>query len=445
MRRDVVVSIICDMQAIILSIGDELVLGQTVDTNSAWLSAKLAARGIGTKRHETIHDNQSAITAAIRRAAGDARLLIISGGIGPTDDDLTRQALADAMGVELACDQPSLDIIRTMMEKRGRVMAPRNVMQAMCPCGATVIPNANGTAPGICATLDGATIFVTPGVPREMFAMYETSIEPELDALDPDHDVILTAKVNSMGMGESTVAERLGELMDRNRNPKVGTTVAGGMCSVRVRSEGPDRAAAAVALEDTLQQVEARLGAVAFGRDDQTLQEALFNDLVAYELGSIATAESCTGGMIGELLTDMPGSSAYYAGGWITYSNEMKTAQLGVREETIAAHGAVSGEVAGEMAAGALQRAGAGVAISVTGIAGPDGGSPEKPVGTVWLAVAVKRDSGIDVQPRLLLLGGDRQTIRHRAALCALQMARLIIRDATLDDIHWFVNTSAVK
>lgn len=426
------------MHAIILSIGDELVLGQTIDTNSGFLSAKLASRGIGTLYHQAVADDQRAITRAIDQAAKLAPLVIVSGGLGPTDDDLTRQALADAMGVGLVLHEPSVEVIRQMMEKRGRKMAERNRIQAMHPAGTEVIPNDCGTAPGIKAKLHGATIYVTPGVPREMYVMFDRSIVPELDQFGADRQAILTLKINTFGLGESMVADRLGELMDRTRNPVVGTTVSDGIVAVRIRSEFPTAVEAQQQLDDTIRLVEERLGAVVFGRESQTLQESVVSLLKAGSK-TVAVAESCTGGLLGAMITEVPGSSSVFVGGWITYANEMKRSMLGVSPEVLNIHGAVSEQTARVMAQGAMANAGADFAIAITGIAGPDGGTADKPVGTVWIALAQR---GGDPLAQRFLFGNDRPTNRDRAAKTALQLLRLRLlgeSDETLNSSVWAV------
>lgn len=420
------------MQAILLSIGDELALGQTVDTNTAWLAAQLAAVGISTQLHETVSDDRGLIAASIAWASTKAELILISGGLGPTEDDLTREALADALGVGLAVDPESMKTLEEFFRGRGYAMAERNRVQAMCPAGATMIPNSAGTAPGIRATLNQAQVFVTPGVPREMKAMFKASVLPFLQEHAGGAQTILTTKVNTFGLGESDVAEKLADFMQRDRNPTVGTTVANGLCSVRVRAEYSDPAKAQTELDDTVAQVESKLGPIVFGRDDDTLQSTLVQMLT--ERGqSVATAESCTGGMIGSLLTDVHGSSAAYRGGWVTYTNELKSSQLRVPPEVIEEHGAVSEPVVTAMAQGAREKSGADYAVSVSGVAGPGGGTPDKPVGTVWLALATP-DRTVARCARLI---GNRQSIRDRAAKCALQMIRLTMLGESLDHLRW--------
>lgn len=425
------------MHAILLSIGDELILGQTVDTNTAWLAQRLMNHGIRCLEHRTVDDGLDEIAQAISQAAAKAEYVIITGGIGPTDDDLTRQALAKAMGVELIEDPQSLRTLEDFFSKRGYPMSPQNRVQAMHPQTSTMVENTCGTAPGLKATLGQATIYVTPGVPREMKAMYTRSIEPELMASQQRHGrVILTTKINTFGCGESRVAERLGDLMSRDRNPVVGTTVADGLVSVRIRAEYEDAAQAKRELETTAQQVEHCLGALAFGRDDASLQETLIHELIARKQ-TIATAESCTGGMIAAMLTDVPGSSAVVQGGWVTYANAMKINQLGVCEKVLAEHGAVSEPVVRAMVEGALVRANSDLAVSTSGIAGPSGGTDEKPVGTVWIGLAWREDDRVVTDARCAHFPGSRSDVRDRSTKCAMQLLRLHVLGEDFSQLRW--------
>lgn len=447
------------MRAIILSIGDELVLGQTVDTNSAFLSAELVRLGIGTLYHQTVADDCPAITEAIVRASQAAELVLISGGLGPTEDDLTRDALAAALQAPLVEHAPSVELIRQMFARRGRTMPERNKIQALHPAGSQVIANSCGTAPGIKACLNRATLYITPGVPSEMVAMFRLSILPEIEKYSVEgssssgssgdgnsggnsggtegnhssarRDAILTAKINTFGSGESTVAEKLGELMDRRRNPLVGTTVAGGVVSVRVRSEFADPAQAQRELDQTIQLIEQRLGPIVYGRDSDTLALAVLK--ILKERGqTLATAESCTGGLLGAVITDTPGSSAAYLGGWITYANQMKVSELGVPAALIEKHGAVSQPVARAMAEGALRKSGSDWSLAITGVAGPEGGTAEKPVGLVWLALA--RRGGASDALRCDL-GSERDIIRDRSAKAALQLLRFHLLHVPVEEL----------
>ena len=421
------------MSAIVLSIGDELVLGQTVDTNSAYLSAELASRGIATVYHQTVADDQTVIANAIGLAAEAAELVIISGGIGPTEDDLTRQALAQVLEQPLVTHEPSLRWIEGFFSRRSRAMPERNKMQAMHPRGSAVITNHQGTAPGIKVEFKRATIYVTPGVPHEMRAMFERSIVPELGAMTGSGRAILSTTMHTFGLGESDVAERLGPLMSRDRNPKVGTTVSDAIVSVRVRSESEDEQRASMALKETVEQVIVELGPIVYGRDHETIQQAVIGLLQEKRL-TVTTAESCTGGLLGQMLTDVPGSSDVYHGGWVMYNNEMKVKHLGVSESLIEAHGVVSACVAKAMAAGAVERSGADLGVSITGIAGPSGGSPQKPVGSVWIAL-IRR--GQAPQALLVQMPGDRSAIRNRSAKAAAQLIRFHLLGVPLETMTW--------
>ncbi|QQE11121.1 competence/damage-inducible protein A [Planctomycetota bacterium] len=426
------------MKASIISIGDELVLGQTVDTNSAWLSGELAKIGVKVGMHLTVEDEVGAIREVIEAMCERSCVVLISGGLGPTDDDLTRQALAKALGVELVKDGEMLGSVKEYFtEKLEREMPERNVVQAMKPVGSEMIENGCGTAPGIKAELDGAVIYVMPGVPSEMRTMFKEKIEPELLDMGGMQRVIRTCKVNTFGMGESDVAETLGELMARDRNPVVGTTVSQGICSVRVRAEFDEVDEADQELEATTKAVEEKMGTVVFGRDGVTLQKTVVEELK--KQGKIlATAESCTGGMIGEMVTSVSGSSSVYAGGFVTYSNEMKEALLKVPHELLVEHGAVSREVVKAMAEGAVHETGADYGIGVTGIAGPDGGTDEKPVGTVWMGIAKKNNTGeTTCITGLLRLSGSRERIRDRAAKCCLQGLRFMLLNEPMNNLRW--------
>ena len=425
------------MQAIILSIGDELALGQTVDTNSAWLAAQLAGLGIPTLKHETVADDLPVLVATLKQAADRADVVLVSGGLGPTPDDLTRDALAQAMGVELVEDPGALAVLKSFFDGRGYPMPDRNRVQALYPAGGATLPNARGTAPGLRVSLGRAQVFVAPGVPHEMKAMYAASIEPvlaaRLDSAPGGRASILTRKINTFGIGESDAAERLGELLDRDRNPTVGTTVSHGYCSIRVRAEFADAAEAQRQLDDTTRAVEQRLGPLVFGHDDTSLVQDLIARLK--DAGqTVSTAESCTGGLLGSMIVDVPGSSAVYPGGWVTYSNAMKQSQLGVPAELLETHGAVSGPVVAAMAQGARARSGASLAVSISGVAGPDGGTDEKPVGTVWFGLATAQGT---TTTRARLVGG-RGAVRDRAAKCALQMLRFTLMGEDLEQIRWF-------
>jgi nicotinamide-nucleotide amidase len=440
------------MRAIILSVGDELVLGQTVDTNSAWLSQQLAAVGCAVAGHLTVGDDQRAIEQAIEESVGRCDVLLISGGIGPTKDDLTRQALAAVLREPLELNEAWLRQLEEFFRTLGRrVMSPLNRVQAMIPRGATIIENTNGTAAGIDATyLSGdqktvCRVFVMPGVPKEMKAMFLRDVLPHVRGA-AGGAVILSRTLHTFGLGESPLAEKLGPLMDRKRNPTVGTTVSGGIVSVRINARFPALDEAQRELQKTEAACRAALGDLVFGQDEDTLPGVVAKTLLKASVASVtsvafanavtsaasvasagsvapatvATAESCTGGLLAKMLTDTPGSSRYFKYGWVTYANDAKTELLGVGPEVLREHGAVSEQTVRAMAAAARQRGKADYAVAISGIAGPEGGTPDKPVGTVWIALAHPQG----VHARRFVFPGDREMIRDRSAKMALALLR---------------------
>ncbi|MBI2440863.1 MAG: competence/damage-inducible protein A [Lentisphaerae bacterium] len=410
------------MQAIIISIGDELTLGQSVDTNSAWLSARLAELGVMTKTHLTVPDDQAEIIRAVRQAAELAELVVITGGLGPTRDDLTRQALAEVVSAPLVLDASALARIERFFRERGRVMTESNRQQALVPEGGLLLDNSQGTAPGLRLTVGRAQVFVFPGVPGEMKPMFEQSLAPMIGA--QTGRAILTRKINTFGLGEAVVGETLGELMRRERNPLVGTTVAAGIVSVRIRSDFPTSAQAQAELDCAALAVKQKLGTAVFSEGDVSLAEVV-GRLLNEQQRTVATAESCTAGVLAAMLTEAPGASAWFLGGWVVYANRLKTETLGVPAELITREGAVSEAVARCMAEEAGQRSKADYVLALTGIAGPEGGSPEKPVGTVWIALGKRAAGGTQVAAERFLLSGNRALVRERAAKTALNMLRL--------------------
>jgi nicotinamide-nucleotide amidase len=419
------------MRAIILSVGDELILGQTVDTNSAWLSRQLAAVGVPVAAHLTVPDDGSAIEQAMRESVGRCDVLVVSGGIGPTEDDLTRQALAAVLREPLEADERWVAELERFFAARGRPMPAANRVQAMVPRGAAMIFNHAGTAAGIDARYQSGDqktvcrVFVMPGVPKEMRLMFTRDVLPHV-AEAAGGAVILSRTLHTYGLGESAIGERLGALMARDRNPSVGTTVSEGQVSLRVNARFPSAAEAGARLAETVEACRAALGDLVYGEDDDDLPHVVGGLLRARrdepaDAGvTVATAESCTGGLLAKLLTDVPGSGDYFGRGWVTYDAEAKQEVLGVGFRMIREQGLVSEAVAVAMATGARQRAEATYGIGVTGVAGPGGGTGETPVGTTCIAVV--RAGGF--LARTFNFPGDREMIRDRAAKMALTMLR---------------------
>jgi len=406
------------LRARILSVGNELTMGQTVDTNSAYLARSLAMMGMETLSHETVGDDQPAIVDAIRRAAARAEIVIVSGGLGPTPDDVTRQALAEAMGAALVLDDASLATIEEFFRQRNRPMSAINRIQAMVPAGATILPNTCGTAPGLMARSGEATVVVVPGVPYEMKAMFENAIVPHLPK---QNGVILPRIVRLFGQGESDFAAMLDGLLTDTGPLIVGTTVASGMVAIRINSHAETHEQAEAQAQTRIDEILSRVGAHALGVGEDASMESAVGALLCRAGKTLATAESCTGGMVGAMRTRSPGSSEYYLGGGVSYANSVKQNQLGVSAELLQQHGAVSEPVALAMARGVRERLGAEYGIAITGVAGPTGGTKEKPVGLVYTALATP--NGVTAVRHLL--PGDRDMIRLRASLAALNALRL--------------------
>jgi nicotinamide-nucleotide amidase len=418
----------------ILSVGDELVLGQIEDTNAAWIARALREIGAMPGERRTVGDDRGALARALRDLAASHGAVVVTGGLGPTLDDLTREALCDLVDGDDAAlveDPAGVAHLGRWFAARGRPMPASNLRQAMRPPSARLLDNPHGTAPGLAAaTHDGACeFFCLPGPPNEMQPMFHAFVAP---ALRSDGDVVATAALHTIGLGESAVGEMLGELMARGREPSVGTTASDGIVSIRIRATGAHDAACE-ALEASVVACRSRVGSIVFGRDGETLASVV-GAMLAARGRTLATAESCTGGLLGARVTDVAGSSAWYRGGFVTYENARKVADLGVREETLRDHGAVSHETAVEMARGALLRTGADMAISTTGVAGPSGGSDAKPVGTVFIAVAEKHGS---ICSRRFHFPGDRATIRSRTAHLALACARFALLGEPTRPLLW--------
>lgn len=419
----------------ILSIGDELAIGQSLDTNSKWLSERLTDIGLSVVEHVTVPDDLGLMVQTLRRLGSRCASVVITGGLGPTADDLTREALATLAGEPLIEDPEGVRAIEAWFASARRAMPERNRVQALRPASGSLIPNANGTAPGIhlrChptpAAPSGPTdYFALPGPPGEMHPMFDGYVLAHIAR--PAGRTVRTRVMHTVGLGESDVAKLLGELMDRDRTPLVGTTASGGIVSVRIRYEGSAPSADIDAIvASTVADVMARVGHIVFSQDGRPLPEILLDRL--RERGErVAVVESCTGGMLGAAITAIPGSSDVVSGGWITYSNEMKSAQVGVPGSLIDAHGAVSREVAEAMAVGGLDRSGAAHALAITGVAGPGGGSDTKPVGAVWICRASRRSGAApELDARRFLMRGGRDAVRQWSVVSAMAMLEMHLR-----------------
>lgn len=416
----------------IIAVGSELVSGQRLDTNSQWISQRLGEIGVPVDYHTTLGDdldhNVDAINTALRRVG----LVILTGGLGPTQDDLTREALARVANVALVEDPESLAAIEALFARRNRPMASRNRLQALLPQGAMALPNPVGTAPGIWLEIQGVTVVALPGVPSEMKVMFQEQLLPRLRARGLGRRVLVHRTINLFGRGESDIEADAMDLTQRGRRPEVGITAHDATISFRVSCEAQSEAEALALIEPDLTQIRQRFGTLVVGEGEgQDVSEALAALLLSRHR-TIAVAESCTGGLIAARLTAIAGVSEVFLGGVVSYSNEAKAALLGVPLDLIRQHGAVSAEVAAAMADGVARRFGSDLALSVTGIAGPGGGTPEKPVGLVYLGMVANGK----LQTRRLDLGPEqpRDVIRSRAAKHAMNWARLALLEEPVGD-----------
>jgi nicotinamide-nucleotide amidase len=397
----------------ILAVGDELLAGELLDSNSAWLARQVRARGHVVSHFAVVGDELPAIRAAVQTALAQADLLLVTGGLGPTGDDITRDGVAAALGVPLA-ERPELVArLQEFYSARGIPLGAGSRRQAEMPVGASVLENPVGTAAGFLHVRDGRAVACFPGVPSELHVM----APPCLDACLPPAPAGLTRHLHLCGVAESEVGEKLADLMDHvraaRRDARLGVTAKLGVLTLALR--GTD----ARAVADMEADVRSRVGELLFGEGEETLAGAVVRHL-ARRRETLTTAESCTGGLLAGAITSVPGSSEVFREGVVVYSNEAKTARLGVPEALLAEHGAVSEPVAVAMARGARERAGADHALAITGIAGPSGGTPDKPAGTVCLAVA-----GPDGERALTRRWtGTREEVRGRSVNLALELLR---------------------
>ncbi len=408
------------MKVELYSVGTELLLGQIVDTNAAFLAAKLSELGANVYHKTTVGDNAERLAAALRISLGRSDVILATGGLGPTEDDITAAVVAKVMGVGLVEDAESSEKIRSFVRQRGIKLLDSLLKQAWVPEGATVVPNPVGTAPGFILTRGSNTAIALPGVPAEMRAMAEQTVFPYLAGRVAEQGgpaVIVSRTLRLAGIGESQAEAEIADLIRGQSNPTIAPYAKTFEVHLRVTARAADRAEAERLIAPVETEIRRRLADHVYAVDDETLEAAIGRMLRSAGL-TLGLAESCTGGLIGHRITSVPGSSDYLLAGLTTYSNESKVRLLGVPAELLARHGAVSAEAAKAMADGARQAVGADVGLSVTGIAGPTGGTPEKPVGLVFLGCA----DGSRTVTEELRLRGDRAMIKERAAQSALYL-----------------------
>jgi nicotinamide-nucleotide amidase len=416
------------MTCVVLSIGTELTRGELVNANAAWLGAELTALGFEVTEHAVIDDDRDRVVETLRRLADRADLVVATGGLGPTTDDLTTAAVAAALGVPVVRDEVSLEHIRRRVEKAGRPLTATNAKQADFPEGAVILPNPVGTACGFGVRVGECPFYFMPGVPSEMRRMFEEQVVKRIRALAPNN--LYQSRLRTFGLPESVVGEKLVGVEEAYPGTTIGYRAHFPEIEVKVLARAASYAAARDLCDRATVEVRARLGAHVYGEADDT-----FAGVVGRALRSrgwtLAIAESCTGGLVGHMLTREPGASDFLLLDAVTYANSAKSLILGVDEEIIRWHGAVSSEVASAMAQGAKRVSGADLALSLTGVAGPSGGTETKPVGTVHIALA-RPNGTTSVQHRLF--AGDRARIQTLASYAGLEMLRDVCVSRTLNE-----------
>ena len=403
----------------IITIGDEILIGQTVDTNSAWIGMQLNLLGVMVSRITSVSDRREEIRSALSEALGRTGLVLMTGGLGPTSDDITKETLAEYFGSKLVTDEEVLAVVTERLRKRNLEMTDNNRRQALVPDNCTVLANHMGTAPGMLFNEDGKIIISMPGVPSEMKHIMQEHVLP-LVASRAGGRVIIHKNIMTYGTFEAKLAERLMIFeQELPREVRIAYLPAWGVIKLRLTGIGDDRNSISGMIDEQVRKLYSIIPDVIYGEDEATLEEIIGKLLLDNHL-TLSTAESCTGGKIASLITSVPGSSAWFRGSVVAYDNSIKTSLLLVDAETIRLHGAVSEETAVAMARGIRKITGTDYSVAVTGIAGPAGGTPEKPVGTVWIAVA--SDSGVVAEKHSF---ADNRIINiSRSATTALNMLR---------------------
>ncbi len=406
------------MKAEIIAVGSELLTPYRSDTNSLFLTERLNRLGIRVTRKTIVGDNPGDLRAAFHQAMERADLVISSGGLGPTEDDLTRETVAELLDRPLHKNEEVLQRIRERFQSFGRVMSEVNVRQAMVPAGAQVLSNARGTAPGLWLESNGRIVILLPGPPKELEEMFVNEAEPRLARHSPAHR-LHKRELRVVGLPESELDARIAPLYKEYRSMETTILAARGEIQIHPQIWSSDAVSAGRLLDELVMRIQAALGDHVFSLAGENIEQVVAS-MLNENHATIAVAESCTGGLVAERLTRIPGSSAYFLGGVVCYSNEMKTAFADVPREMIDGHGAVSSEVAVALATGIRRRAGSTLGLGITGIAGPGGGTPEKPVGTVHIALAGEKEN----REKQFRFPGDREHVRWSASQIALDWVR---------------------
>jgi len=399
----------------ILSVGTELLLGDIVNTNARFLSQEMAKLGINVYFETVVGDNPDRLKSALEIAFSRAELVVATGGLGPTTDDLTKEIGAEYFGKELVLHEESFEKMQSFFNRIDRKMTENNKKQAYFPAGSVILPNNNGTAPGCIISENGKTLVLLPGPPFECEPMFSESLAPYLN--ERTDGTLVSKELKFNGIGESALEVQLKDLIDEQTNPTIALYAKPDGVSVRITAKAADEPKAERLIESVANELYKRLGRYIYGENEMTLTQAVV-ELLKKKGYTLACAESCTGGLLAAEIVDVAGVSEVLTEGIVCYSNESKVKRLGISEKTLEEYGAVSAETAGQMAKGAAETSGASIGISTTGIAGPGGGTDEKPVGLVYVGICVNGK----VETKELRLRGNRRRIRERSVAEALRM-----------------------
>ena len=405
------------MIAEIVSVGTELLMGQVVNTDAQFIAQRLAPLGFQVFYHTTVGDNVKRLTAVVHQAVERSDVVVFTGGLGPTDDDLTKETVASALGLSCELIPEEAERLKKHFESRGYDFTPNNLKQASFPRSATILPNAFGTAPGCIMTAENKTAILLPGPPRELFPMFQNHVMPYLEQLSGNK--LYSRELRIFGKGESTLTYELRDIIESQTNPTVAPYVKTGEVSLRVTALCQNDAEGEALARPMIEEITSRLGDIVYSTNGESLPETCARKLMQ-DSATLAVAESCTGGLIASEIVAIPGSSKFLLEGCVTYSDAAKIARLGVQNDTLERFGAVSEQCAREMAEGMKRTSGADYALATTGYAGPDGGTPESPVGTVYLALACANETLV----KRIQLFGERARIREISCLHAFDLLR---------------------
>lgn len=406
------------MKAEIITVGTEILLGDILNTNCRYLSRELAAMGIEMYYQITVGDNEARLLSTLEESLNRSDIVICTGGLGPTEDDITKEVCAKYFGYDLVLHKPSLDAMMERFKRMNRIPTKNNEKQAYFPKEAYILKNDNGTAPGCIMEKNGKMIVVLPGPPREMEPMFENYVKPYLSKFTDE--VIESEVLRIIGVGESKVENDILDIIDTQTNPTIATYAKGYECTLRITAKAKTVEEARALIKPMSDEMKRRFGQSLYATGETSIEEVVAKYLVDNDL-KIAVAESCTGGLVSASLINYPGISSVFMEGCVTYSNEAKMKSLGVKQETLDVYGAVSSQCAEEMAAGVAKRYNTNIGIATTGIAGPDGGTYEKPVGLVYFGIYINGK----VISKKYIFNGNRQGIRVRAANTILNDLRL--------------------